>query len=814
MILIIAIAAVAVIGLLAIGLGTVGIQNKKKKKVLAKRALEEAKANKAQEQSPIIINNNIPENAQQSAPVAAKAQEETKKCGFCNRPMPAINKFCPNCGKEVDMFGNVIEKETEPVVVPAPVVAPIIEEKVKEETKKCKGCGNEMPAKNRFCPNCGKEVDMLGNVIEREEKKAEPAPVVVPVVEEKVKEETKKCSNCGFEMAVKYHYCPNCSKEVDINGKVVEKEVKAEEPVQEPKSFNAVSTPVYVDDDDMIETTGVVITSAPRKTFAESIGDLSKEKLGWYKEIYNYALSKEDTRESEAQYALSVLCGRMKLMQILFQRGKLVCRFMAGSSELKKYSQAEKTVKIKEKPVIVEIDSKESVDAAKELIDISHANIQLARNKTGSSKKDNKVADKAEPVQVVVATTAEKDGEAKTEKPAKKSKTKKKEEPVQAVVEEPVKEEPAPVVEPVKEEVKEEKPAKKVKAKKKEKVKEEPAPIVEEPAKEEPVKEEPAPVVEPVKEEPAPVEPAKEEPVQAVVEEPVKEEPAKEEPAPVVEPVKEEKAKTQAKKETKTTKKAPATKATAKKARPVGKWSIEIKSDDEYMAKLSASNGEVMLSSEIYSSEEGAISGIATIIKNVESGKFIPYKNKNGNYYYKLKTSNNKLLCVGEIYKTKEQCLKSIESVKRIAAEAVIAEDVVEDAKYIEYTPEKDVKYEVKGKAHGKWKVEKSEEGLFSAKLYASNGQLMLATEEVSTKATAKKAIESVKKYSADGNFIIDRDKFGRFYYKLRNAQKSVVCIGEAYDSKENCISALESVRKFAAIADYVEEEATATPAE
>jgi len=78
MILIIAIAAVAVIGLLAIGLGTVGIQNKKKKKVLAKRALEEAKANKAQEQSPIIINNNIPENAQQSAPVAAKAQEFSK----------------------------------------------------------------------------------------------------------------------------------------------------------------------------------------------------------------------------------------------------------------------------------------------------------------------------------------------------------------------------------------------------------------------------------------------------------------------------------------------------------------------------------------------------------------------------------------------------------------------------------------------------------------------------------------------------------------------------------------------------------------
>ena len=229
-----------------------------------------------------------------------------------------------------------------------------------------------------------------------------------------------------------------------------------------------------------------------------------------------------------------------------------------------------------------------------------------------------------------------------------------------------------------------------------------------------------------------------------------------------------------------------------------GKWIIEHKSDDEFMAKLSASNGEVMLSSEIYKSEEGAINGIATIIRGIENGNFIIYQDKNKNFYYKLKTANNRLLCVGEIYKAKDQCLKAVESVKRIAKLCEINEDVVSGAEYVQYTPQALNKEGIKNGAKGTWKIEATEDKKYSARLYANNGQLMLATEEVQVKKNAENAIESVKKNAEDGNFVIDRDKFGRYYYKLRNAQKSVICIGEAYDSLDSCKSAIESVRKFA----------------
>ena len=229
-----------------------------------------------------------------------------------------------------------------------------------------------------------------------------------------------------------------------------------------------------------------------------------------------------------------------------------------------------------------------------------------------------------------------------------------------------------------------------------------------------------------------------------------------------------------------------------------GKWQVEQKGEGEYLSKLFANNGEVMLSSEIYTTEDGARNGIATIIKGVDSGNFIIYQDKNNNYYYKLKSSNNRLLCVGEVYKAKDQCLKAVETVKRIAKTSTVLSTLFEGAKYAEYIPAELSIGEVKKGLRGKWKIEQNEDGKYSAKLYASNGQIMLATEEVALEKSAKNAIASVIKNATEGNFIIDNDKFGRYYYKLRNAQKSVICIGSAYDTLESCISAIESVRRFA----------------
>lgn len=343
--------------------------------------------------------------------------------------------------------------------------------------------------------------------------------------------------------------------------------------------------------------------------------------------------------------------------------------------------------------------------------------------------------------------------------------------------------------------------------------------------------EESAPVKEPEQaEEPAQVE--EKEPEQA--EEPVKaeqENKVEEEPAKAPETATEEKKETEdkmksEKKETpkiivKTTKdntkkqaEKPAEKSVAKAEKPaakapaaaktakpkaLGKWIVEQKSDDEFISLLSASNGEVMLTSETYVSEDGARKGIETIIKAVESGEFVTHKTKNGTFYFKLKSSGNRLLCAGEIYKERTSCENAVESVKRIAADSPVVEEVSQGERYYAYKPVKLTDKAISDAPTGKWKIETNEDGKFFATLYASNGQVMLSTEEVSSKSTALSGIENVKKNALAGNFVIDKDKFGKYYYKLRNAQKSIICIGESYKTADSCISALESVRKLAA---------------
>lgn len=252
-----------------------------------------------------------------------------------------------------------------------------------------------------------------------------------------------------------------------------------------------------------------------------------------------------------------------------------------------------------------------------------------------------------------------------------------------------------------------------------------------------------------------------------------------------------------------------AAKATVKqetKAEPkrmLGKWRIIVKGENAYIAALHASNGEVMLTSEIYSTEDGARSGVETIRRGTETGNFVIYRDKGGDYYFKLKSAGNRLLCVGEIYKTKDACEKAAESVKRIAKDSPILVRVTKGEEFIAYTPAQ-VTPPPK-KSQGKWRIEEGENGGFSAKLYANNGQIMLSTEEVASRKTAEKTIDSVRKNCAAGNFYIDKDKFGRFYYKLHNVQKSVICTGETYDKVDSVISAIESVRRFASNAELAE---------
>ena len=100
---------------------------------------------------------------------------------------------------------------------------------------------------------------------------------------------------------------------------------------------------------------------------------------------------------------------------------------------------------------------------------------------------------------------------------------------------------------------------------------------------------------------------------------------------------------------------------------------------------LKASNGEVIATSEVYTSESACKNGIESVRKCCEGGvedqtvenyevlkhpKFEVYTDKSGEYIFRLKARNGEIIAVSEGYKAKPSCLNGIESVKKNAPEA------------------------------------------------------------------------------------------------------------------------------------------------
>ncbi len=332
------------------------------------------------------------------------------------------------------------------------------------------------------------------------------------------------------------------------------------------------------------------------------------------------------------------------------------------------------------------------------------------------------------------------------------------------------------------------------------------APVVEEkpaPKKKAPVKKAETPVVK--AEESAPAPKKEEKPAPKAETKPVAPK-AEEKPAP--------KKKAQPTKATKPVEKAPEpaksieTDETDTHARYAGKWTIcrvmtdEENSEEMYFFELHASNGEKLLSSEEYTTYQGALRGIETHKANILKGNLKITVSKKGDYIFKLLSGKNMLLCMGENYPTKVRCEKAMESTIRFAKTAVIDEsvqDVIikvpkEDGAPLPTLPENCV---------GKWIISSMDnvdgEKIFYFELYANNGQKLLSSEEYTTYIGAVNGIQTHKANILKGNFRISLTKRGDYIYKLLNGNGQLLCLGEHYKTKALCQNAVESVKRFAA---------------
>ena len=105
---------------------------------------------------------------------------------------------------------------------------------------------------------------------------------------------------------------------------------------------------------------------------------------------------------------------------------------------------------------------------------------------------------------------------------------------------------------------------------------------------------------------------------------------------------------------------------------------------------LKAGNGEVIATSEVYTTEKACKNGIESVRKNAQVAgiedqtvegfekakhpKFEVYADKKGEFRFRLKATNGEIIATSEGYKSKPSCLNGIESVKKNVVDAPVVE--------------------------------------------------------------------------------------------------------------------------------------------
>ena len=105
---------------------------------------------------------------------------------------------------------------------------------------------------------------------------------------------------------------------------------------------------------------------------------------------------------------------------------------------------------------------------------------------------------------------------------------------------------------------------------------------------------------------------------------------------------------------------------------------------------LKATNGQVIATSEVYTTEAACKNGIASVAKNApvanvedqtvegfateKNPKFEIYTDKAGEFRFRLKATNGQVIAVSEGYTTLTACVNGVESVKKNAVDAEVVE--------------------------------------------------------------------------------------------------------------------------------------------
>lgn len=107
----------------------------------------------------------------------------------------------------------------------------------------------------------------------------------------------------------------------------------------------------------------------------------------------------------------------------------------------------------------------------------------------------------------------------------------------------------------------------------------------------------------------------------------------------------------------------------------MGKFEIKKRKSGEFQFDLKAGNGQIILSSEGYTTKENCKKGVESVKKNSQvDTRFEKLEAKNGKPYFTLKATNGQVIGTSEMYESIANRDSGIASVKKNAHDAEVVD--------------------------------------------------------------------------------------------------------------------------------------------
>lgn len=200
--------------------------------------------------------------------------------------------------------------------------------------------------------------------------------------------------------------------------------------------------------------------------------------------------------------------------------------------------------------------------------------------------------------------------------------------------------------------------------------------------------------------------------------------------------------------------------------------------DGQYYFNLAATNHEIVLSSEGYTSRTGALSGILSVLNNAgDDANYELREAVNGQFYFVLQAQNGEIVGMSELYSTKGNATQGVGNTVEVTDS------------YLAF---------LSTRTGARFTTLEGQNGLYYFNLKAANGEIVLQSQAYGNESSAMNGTFSVAESGGlKGNYDINKAKDGQYYFNLKAANGEIIGTSEMYTTKSNAKRGANGVMKL-----------------